>query len=75
MKVGTGITIIGKGEKVIAPCGICRQFLFENVSLAHEDIEVVMSNNKKNEIIISSIKELLPLAFGPQDNNKDISSY
>jgi cytidine deaminase len=67
----TTIAIIGKGENfeskdVIAPCGACRQVIYEVSEIADNDIELIMSNTKMDRIIISSIKQLLPLAFGPK---------
>ena len=66
------IAIIGRGadfdsEDPISPCGACRQVILEIAHLSDTDIEVIMSNSKKDKIIISSITELLPLGFGPQN--------
>lgn len=66
------IAIIGKGlsfdsKEVIAPCGACRQVIYEVSDLASQPIEVIMSNTSKDKIIIASINQLLPLAFGPKD--------
>lgn len=66
------IAIIGRGEsfdskEVIAPCGACRQVIYEVSELSSQPIEVIMSNTKKDKIIIASINQLLPLAFGPKD--------
>jgi len=74
------IAVIGKGrnfesEEPVAPCGVCRQMLFEAAQLGSGDIEVIMSNTRKNRIIVSSIRELLPLGFGPKDLRIDINSY
>ncbi len=58
------IAIISKNsKKPISPCGICRQMIFESSQLSNFDIEVIMSNNKMDKIIIAKISELLPLAF------------
>lgn len=74
------IAVIGKGQdfdttKVTAPCGSCRQMLYEASQISGNDIEVIMSTTKKDKIIISSINELLPLAFGPADLGIDIKKY
>jgi len=67
------IAIIGKGrdfdsESPIAPCGACRQVISEVAQLTDNgDMEVIMSNTKKTQIIIARISDLLPLAFGPKD--------
>jgi len=74
------IAIIGKGEtfkaeEPIAPCGSCRQMLFEASQIAGINLEVIMSNTDKSKIIISNINELLPLGFGPKDLGVDIKRY
>lgn len=45
-----------------APCGICRQVIFE----FGKDIDVVMAN-LKGEYEVQKISELLPKAFGPEN--------
>lgn len=74
------IAIIAKGEEFdtaepTAPCGICRQVIFEVAQLMGEDIEVIMSNTRMDKIYISTISELLPLGFGPKDLGIDISRF
>lgn len=54
-------------KKVIAPCGYCRQVLYEFSQMSGNDIEVIMSNNEKDQIIIAKISELIPLPFGKDD--------
>lgn len=71
----TAIAIIGKPESgiasgPIAPCGSCRQVIFESSQISDQDLEVIMSNTAKDKIIISHIHTLLPLAFGPKDLGK-----
>jgi cytidine deaminase len=61
---------IGKdfqSKQPVSPCGACRQVLMELAQKSHYDIEVIMSNSQKDQIIISSISKLLPLGFGPQN--------
>lgn len=74
------IAIIAKGEdfdtkKPVSPCGDCRQMLYESSQIADKDLEIIMSTTNKESIIISSIEELLPFAFGPKDLGVDISKY
>lgn len=74
------IAIIARGkdfdtENVTGPCGVCRQLLFEASQIFEHDLEVIMSNTKKEKIIISTISELLPLAFGPKDLGINLESY
>lgn len=75
-----GIALIARGKdfdtKVItAPCGACRQVLYEISAFSKKDLEVVMSTSKKDKIVIATIKELLPLAFGPLDIGIDLSQF
>lgn len=51
----------------VAPCGACRQVLFEFAQLADHDMDVIMSNSDGSQVIVKKISELLPLAFGPKD--------
>jgi cytidine deaminase len=64
-------------KEVTAPCGPCRQMLYElaQVSGVDKSFEVVMSTTKKDKITIATIGELLPLAFGPKDLGVDVSAY
>lgn len=79
-KIYKAIAVIAKGQDfdtqdVTAPCGSCRQMLYEASQISGQDLEVIMSTTKKDKIIISSVTELLPLAFGPKDFGIDIRKY
>lgn len=74
------IAIIGKGlnfdsKEIVAPCGSCRQMLFEAGQVGGRTLEVIMSNTRKDKILIATINELLPLAFGPKDLGLDIERF
>lgn len=56
-----------KIEDVTAPCGACRQMLYENACISGHDISVIMSNSDMSKIIVAKISELLPLGFGPKN--------
>jgi len=57
-------------EEVVAPCGNCRQMLFDTLDdLGQEDIEIILSNSDKSKIIKTSLLELLPLAYKSSRNN------
>ncbi|QLQ82305.1 hypothetical protein HG537_0H00660 [Torulaspora globosa] len=51
-------------ESCISPCGICRQFIRE---FATQDFPIVMFNGDGSQVRVRTLKELLPLSFGPED--------
>ncbi len=53
------IAIASDFEGFCPPCGACRQVLMD---LCGKDLDVVMIN-KKDEIIVHKLSELLPLSF------------
>ena len=61
------MAIINSGNKISAPCGSCRQVLFEFSQVSGIDLLVIMTNLKKEKVILARISELLPLGFGPKD--------
>lgn len=74
------IAIIGRGQdfempEVISPCGSCRQVIYEVSELSNQSMDVLMSNSSKDKIVISSINQLLPMAFGPKDLGVDLEKY
>ena len=54
-----------KTEITSDPCGTCRQVIYEMAQVSGCDIEVIMSDKSKDNIIIKTIEQLLPYAFGP----------
>ena len=56
------IAIVSKGEKLVTPCGACRQVLSE---LIEKDAEIILSNGEKT--LITNIDDLMPLAFGAKN--------
>lgn len=74
------IAVIARGEnfdttEVTGPCGSCRQMIFESAQISETNLDVVLSTTKKDKIIIASIEELLPLAFGPKELGVDVKKY
>ena len=74
------VAVIGRGddfetEEVVSPCGSCRQMLYESAQISEIDLEVIMANTRKDKIVIATIGELLPLAFGPVSMGVDITKY
>ena len=56
------IAIVGDGDRIAAPCGICRQVLSE---LLERDTPIYLSN-RKEELDIT-IAKLLPYHFSKED--------
>lgn len=74
------VAVIAQGseavaKEVIAPCGACRQMLFESSQISGIDLEVIMSNIQKDKIVVAKISELLPLPYGPKDLGVDVKNY
>ncbi len=46
-----------------APCGICRQTIFEAECKHHQNIEIILTGENGKVYIFKSIKDLLPLHF------------
>ena len=58
--------LIVVGEKLISPCGACRQVIAE---FSNENTKIIMANIK-HEFNIVKIEELLPMAFKLDENKK-----
>lgn len=74
------IGIIARGEdfdttEVTGPCGSCRQMLYESAQISEKNLELIMATTKKDKIVIATIEELLPLAFGPKNLGIDVKKY
>ncbi|CAM4326435.1 cytidine deaminase [Paenibacillus phoenicis] len=55
------IAVVADTEEPVAPCGVCRQVLLE---LCGPDMPVILGN-LKGDIRQTTVRELLPYAFGP----------
>ncbi len=55
------IAIVSSSSEPVAPCGACRQFLYEFAP----DLEIVMAGRRTRRTV--KLGEILPLAFGPSD--------
>jgi len=67
------IAVVAKGRgqaraTITAPCGACRQMLFEAAWNADRDIAVILCSPDRKTVVLTSIAELLPLAFSPKKN-------
>ncbi|MBR2810139.1 MAG: cytidine deaminase [Solobacterium sp.] len=56
------LAIVSDGDRIAAPCGICRQVLSELMPM---DAPVWLSNGRDH--CDTTIRELLPMAFGMED--------
>ncbi len=50
-------------DRVVSPCGACRQVLYEMASAAGTATRVVMTTPGTEEVTVATLDELLPLAF------------
>ena len=57
--------VAGKGGVPAAPCGACRQMLFEASESAGKDIRILLAAPRARRAHVTSIRELLPRGFGP----------
>lgn len=69
------IAVIVSGDKTSTSCGGCRQVINEFAQLYHKNIELIFSNRQKNQILVTSIHQLLLNPFGPNDLGIDLSDY
>ncbi len=74
------LAIIGRGKDydlkdAITPCGACRQMIHEAQDVSADRFAVVLSSTKKDQIVITDIKTLLPHGFGPAALGIDVSGY
>ena len=56
------LAIVSNGDRLAAPCGICRQVLSELIDL---DTPIYLSNGKDEKTV--TIRELLPMNFEMED--------
>jgi cytidine deaminase len=78
LKKTSKIAIIGgndQSNEISGPCGACRQMIFEAAQISKTDIEVIMSDGKKENVVTASISELLPLAFGPKNLGINLKKF
>lgn len=59
-----GIAIVGDKEEYLAPCGVCRQVMMEFCD--PEKFQIILATSKE-QYEIFTLKELLPLGFGPNN--------
>lgn len=52
-----------RNGRVAAPCGACRQMLYEASRIGRRDIEIILLSADRKTVVLTSIDELLPLGF------------
>jgi cytidine deaminase len=57
------LAVVADTDRPCSPCGACRQVIFE---LCPRDMKVVLTN-LKGDILETTVEELLPGAFTPED--------
>lgn len=57
------LVVTGKTPEPISPCGACRQVIRE---FSDKDTVIILANKDK-KYKITSLEELLPYSFGPED--------
>ena len=64
-------------DAITAPCGVCRQVLFELTDLGGHDHDpwVVLGSPSRRRIELTTVRGLLPHAFGPSDLGIDLASF
>jgi cytidine deaminase len=80
-----GVAVTGRPSKatneewdaITAPCGVCRQVLFELTDLGGPDHDpwVVLGSPSGRRIEVTTVRALLPLAFGPSDLGIDLEHF
>lgn len=58
-------------DQIVSPCGRCRQLILEAAQVSGRDVRVLSCNGDLSEILVATISELLPEAFGPADLGLD----
>ena len=51
-------------NRILAPCGACRQVIMEYESRFGQDIEIILMDAKGKVYKFDTVKQLLPFAFG-----------
>jgi len=73
-KTFKGLAVSTDVPSAISPCGICRQFLREFCSLSMPILMVPGPNlepgGKQGQVVETTMGEILPLSFGPEDLEK-----
>jgi cytidine deaminase len=74
------IAINAKGETfdcdtATGPCGACRQVIYEAAQVSGRNLDVILSTTGHGNVVVTTIADLLPLAFGPADLGIDLAKH
>ncbi len=63
------ICVVAKGEllpfeKILSPCGGCRQVMVESEFRQNNPIKVILVSQNKRTLVFQSVNDLLPFSFG-----------
>jgi len=61
VKIKAIVVVSSNENKIISPCGACRQVMAEVIKRQSEDFDVIMASS--NKVIIAKAGDLLPLVF------------
>ncbi|MGB1517651.1 MAG: cytidine deaminase [Crocinitomicaceae bacterium] len=53
-------------DKLLSPCGGCRQVMMETESRQGKNIRVILVSQNNSVVVFNNAKSLLPLAFGAE---------
>jgi cytidine deaminase len=59
----TVITVSGKMNRPLSPCGSCRQVIYETELRVGNDIELIMQGDSGEVYVVPTVKDILPLMF------------
>lgn len=50
---------------ICPPCGVCRQVMMEFCD--YEKFQIILGATNEEEMVVTSLKEMMPYGFGPSD--------
>lgn len=62
-------------KEASAPCGACRQIIYDAARRSGNDIEIITASTNFDHIIKTSIYELLPMPFSFDDFGVDLKAF
>jgi len=62
-------------KTISGPCGVCRQVIYEFSELIKRDIRILIADSDLKNILVTSVKKLHPISFGPRLCGGDYIKY